>query len=348
MDNEVLRILDVNVNRTREALRVVEDYARFVLDDADAAATVKHCRHQLADLVVAVGASELLAARDIVNDVGRDLKTPTELRRASIEDVVRAAFARLTESTRVLGEYAKIVSQPAASAAEHLRYRIYEFEQRVVLRGQLRRRFRAVRLYVLLTAQLCRRPWLEAAEAAIVGGAGCLQLREKGLPDAELLARARQLRELTRRHGVLLAVNDRPDIARLAGADIVHVGQDDLSVRDARRIAGPAILVGKSTHTVAQFQAALAEEPDYLAIGPMFPSVTKPQQHIAGPQTLASVRPQTDLPLVAIGGISAENIDKVIAAGADCVAICAGVIGAPDVTAAARALSQWQPHRASA
>ncbi len=346
MDNDIWRILDVNINRTREALRVVEDYARFVLDDGDAAGAIKRCRHQIGELVGALGADKLLAARDIVNDVGRDLKTPAELRRASTEDVVRAAFGRLTESARVLGEYAKIVSQLAANAAEQLRYRLYELEQRIVLRGALRRRFRAVRLYVLLSAELCRRPWLEVAEAAIVGGAGCLQLREKGLSDAELLARAKQLRELTRRHGVLLAINDRPDIARLASADIVHVGQDDLSVRDARRIAGAAILVGKSTHTIQQFEAALAEEPDYLAVGPMFPSPTKPQNHIAGPNTLESLRSRTDLPLVAIGGINADNIAQLVAAGADCVAACAGVIGAQDVTTAARALAQWQPQRA--
>lgn len=338
MDADVLRILDVNVNRTREALRVVEDYARFTLDDAAAASAVKRCRHDLRGVVAALGADALLTARDIVGDVGRDVKTPTELRRDTMEDVVRAAFARLTESTRVLGEYGKVVSADAAAAAEQLRYRVYELEQRVVLRGARRRRFRDVRLYVLITAALCRRPWLETAAAAIDGGAGCLQLREKGLTDRELLDRAHRLRELTRQRGVLLAVNDRPDLARLAGADIVHVGQDDLSVREVRHVAGAAVLVGKSTHTPAQFDAALAEEPDYLAVGPMFASETKPQAHIAGPETLVAVRSKTDLPLVAIGGITTANAARVVAAGAICLAVCADVISADDPAAAARAI----------
>jgi thiamine-phosphate pyrophosphorylase len=217
-----------------------------------------------------------------------------------------------------------------------LRYRAYELEQRVVLRGTLRRRFRAVRLYVLVTAALCRRPWLETAEAAMRGGAGCLQLREKELPAGELLRRARQLRALTAEHGVLMAMNDRPDIARLAGADMVHVGQEDLSVLDARRMAGGGILVGKSTHTLEQFAAALAEEPDYLAVGPMFDSSTKPQGHVAGPELVAAVRKRTDLPLVAIGGITLENAARVKGAGADCLAVCAAVIGAADVEGTAR------------
>jgi len=230
MEADILRIADVNVNRLREALRVIEDYARFALNDGNAASAVKHCRHELQSIVQALGADGLLTARDIAGDVGRDLKTPGELRRDSTEDVVRAAFGRVSEAARVLGEFGKIVSEPAAAAAEALRYRAYELEQRVVLRGKLRRRFRDVRLYVLLTEALCRGPWLATAEAAIRGGAGCLQLREKVLPDGELLRRARALRELTTSHGVLLAINDRPDIARLARADVVHVGQDDLTV----------------------------------------------------------------------------------------------------------------------
>lgn len=340
MDADTLRIIDVNVNRAREALRVIEDHARFVRDDADSAGAVKAARHELRTLIDALGPDALLAARDIISDVGRDLKTPTELARASTDDVARAAFARLTEAARVLGEYGKLLSPQVAAAAESLRYRAYELEQRVVLRGALRQRFRAVRLYVLLTESLCRRPWFETAELAIRGGAGCLQLREKTLADGELLRRARQLRELTSKHGVLLAVNDRPDIARLAGADVVHVGQEDLGVREVRRIAGAGVLVGKSTHTPAQLDAVLAEEPDYLAVGPMFQSGTKAQDHVAGPEMLAAVRARTALPLVAIGGLTAANAAPVVAAGADCLAVCAAVVSADDPESAARALAR--------
>jgi thiamine-phosphate pyrophosphorylase len=338
LDAAVLRILDVNINRAREALRVIEDYARLALDDADAAAAVKRCRHRLQEIAVGLGPDELLAARNILSDVGRDTKTPAELQRQTPESVIRAAFGRLAEAARSLGEYAKLESAPAAALAEALRYAGYELEQRIILRGALRARFRAVRLYVLLTENLCRRDWLKTAEAAIDGGTGCLQLREPHLPDAELLARARKLRELTIRRGVLLAINNRPDVARLARADMVHVGQDDLAVGDARRIAGAALLVGKSTHTLEQFEAALAEKPDYLAVGPMFQSGTKPQPHVAGPRALTEAARKTELPLVAIGGITTENAGAIITAGASCVAVCAAVIQATDPQAAARSI----------
>ncbi len=337
MDTAVTRILDANVNRAREALRVIEDYARFECDDADAAAAVKHCRHRLRRIVELVGGDALLAARDITNDVGTTIKTGGELERAASADVVRAAFARAQEATRVLGEYAKLVSAQAAALAEEIRYDTYELEQRVILRGDIRARLRNVRLYVLVTADLCSAEWPAAAEAALRGGATCVQLREKSLPDGELLRRARQLRELATQYDALCMINDRPDIARLAGADGVHVGQGDLGVAEARRVAGAQMLVGKSTHNPEQFAAALVEQPDYIAVGPMYPTSTKPQGHVAGPELLAHARERTELPLVAIGGIDAENAGALLAGGASCVAVCSAIIGARNVEAAARA-----------
>ena len=118
-DTDIRRIVDVNVNRAREALRVIEDYARFVLDDAAAAGAVKRCRHELRAVLAAAGADAVLAARDIGGDVGRDLKTAGELRRDSIEDVARAAFGRLSEAARSLGEYGKLVSDAAATSARN-------------------------------------------------------------------------------------------------------------------------------------------------------------------------------------------------------------------------------------
>ncbi|TWT40995.1 Thiamine-phosphate synthase [Phycisphaerae bacterium RAS1] len=338
MNADANRIVDVNFNRTREALRVLEDYARFVLDDRTIAATVKQARHDLAAAVAAAGPEQLLAARDIAGDVGRASKTPTELSRPDAQAVLRSAFGRLTESARSLGEFGKLISADLAAAAEALRYRAYEWEQVMLGRGELRARFRAVRLYVIITEALCKRDWLATAEAAIRGGAACVQLREKSLPDGELLSRARRLRELTAPQGVLFIVNDRPDIARLAHADGVHVGQDDVSVNDARRVLGGDRLIGKSTHSLEQVAAAIAENPDYIAVGPMFASTTKPQEHVPGTALLARAAERTALPRVAIGGITPLNVAAVTAAGASAVCVCAAVISADDPAAAAAAI----------
>lgn len=336
MDIDVLRILDANLNRAREALRVIEDHARFALDDQDAAAAAKDLRHDLVQSATELPAERLLMARNTAGDVGRTLKTAAELRRGDAVDVVRAGFARLTEALRVISEYGKVAAPALAAAAERLRYRAYELETCALLRAEPRAGFRRVRLYVIITAALCRADWLVTAEAALRGGAACLQLREKSLGDGELLRRARDLRGLTSRYGALLVINDRPDIARLAAADGVHVGQDDLPVAEARRIAGSRLLVGKSTHTEEQVRAAVEEQPDYIAVGPMFPSPTKPQAHVPGPGLLARAAELTELPLVAIGGITPENAREVVAAGALCA--CSAVIGADGPESAARSL----------
>lgn len=333
-----LRILDANLNRAREALRVIEDYARFILDDAHFAARAKTLRHALRPIIARLGPHALLAARNSESDVGREFRTTSEQSRGTPLDVARAAFGRLSEAARSIAEFGKLVGPDIADAAERIRFQSYELQSALELRAEARRRLRAGGLYVILTESLCRGPWRDTAAAVLRGGAAILQLREKNLADADLLARARSLRTLTRDAGALLVINDRPDVARLAGADGVHVGQDDLPVPDVRRVAGPAMLVGRSTHTRAQIEAAAREEPDYVAVGPMFPTTTKPQEHIAGVEALRFAATAVDVPLVAIGGIDAPRAAGIRAAGATWICVCSAIISAHDPEAAARAV----------
>lgn len=202
------------------------------------------------------------------------------------------------------------------------------------------RRFEHVKLYVLLTESLCAGPWEETARQAIDGGADCIQLREKTLPDHELLDRARRLAALCRDAGILFFVNDRPDIARLADADGVHLGQDDLPLPEARQIVGTKLLIGVSTHTIEQARAVMELNPDYLAVGPMFATETKPQRTIAGPALLRRVMAETSMPLMPIGGINEHTIDQVLATGLKRVCVCSAVISRRDVAAAARSLKR--------
>jgi len=336
MDQVVARIIDANANRAREAVRVMEDYVRFGLDDPAGSEALKQFRHDVAAVLRRLPAEEVLAARDTPGDVGTALSTPAERQRAWARDVFVAAAKRLQEAVRTLEEYAKTFDADLAAAVEALRYRAYDLEQRIRLRGDRAARFARVRLYVIITQSLCRGDWLETARAAVAGGAGCLQLREKGLDDAELLARARKLAAICRESGTLFVVNDRPDIARLSGADGVHLGQTDLPVADARRIVGADRLIGLSTHTPEQFEAALTAGPDYIAVGPMFASSTKPQDHIPGPDLLGLAVRRTRVPVVAIGGIGSENLGILGEAGARCVCVCSAVVSAEDAAAAAR------------
>ncbi len=338
MDAAVARILDANANRTAEALRVVEEFVRFDLCDGTLAARVKDLRHALASILGAPCFQHINRARNTATDVGRTIKTERELERCDVGDVVTAAFRRATQALRVLDEYTKIASPSDARGFETLRYKLYDLEHAVAVRARGRATLSDVKLYVIVSESACVLPWLRCVEEAIRGGADCIQLREKNLSDAELLARAGALVDLCRRTNTLVIINDRADIARLAGADGVHVGQGDLSVADARKIVGPSRIVGVSTHTVEQARAAMTASPDYIAVGPMFATATKPQDHIAGPSLVGQVKRETCLPLVAIGGIDCDRADEVLAAGADCLCVCRAVVSQSDPSAAAAAI----------
>jgi thiamine-phosphate pyrophosphorylase len=177
----------------------------------------------------------------------------------------------------------------------------------------------------------------DLAAALLAGGARLLQLRLKGAGSGELLAAARALRTLTARAGALLLVNDRPDVARAANADGVHLGQDDLPVAAARAVLGPDALVGVSTNAVEEARAAAGAGADYLGVGPVFPTTTKLGALPArGLDLVRAVRATVSLPLVGIGGITPDTAPAVRAAGADAVAMIGALVRTADVAAAVR------------
>ena len=342
--HHALRIIDANLNRAREALRVMEEYARLTLDDADLTARIKEMRHELAHSVSDELSRALLAARDIVGDVGCSVRTETEFRRTDVAAVVRAAGKRLSEALRAVEEYGKVLDPAFAAVVEKIRYAGYELERRVDRPAHARERFGRVRLYVIVTESLCRAPsgaavdWFATAEAALRGGADALQLREKTLPDRELLDRAKRLAALCREHDAIFIVNDRADLAVLCGADGVHLGRDDLPVPAARRLMPSTGIIGVSAHTIEQVKAVARSAPDYIAVGTMFQSPTKPQADVRGPTLLAEAGACTSLPLVAIGGISEATVSAVLSVVPCTVCVCQAVIGQPNVEQAASGL----------
>jgi len=194
-------------------------------------------------------------------------------------------------------------------------------------------------LYAIVDAQLLAgRSVGEAVSALARGGAALVQVRTKTGSDAERVRHAREACGVARAAGVPLIVNDRPDVARIAGADGVHLGQEDLPPAAARRILGPEAIVGISTHDVGQATLTASEPVDYVAIGPVFPTRTKAQPDaVVGLEGVRGVRRLVARPLIGIGGITAENAATVIAAGADGVAVISALLCEVDLEAAARA-----------
>lgn len=194
-------------------------------------------------------------------------------------------------------------------------------------------------LYLILTEPVAG--YERLAEIAVAEGVRAIQLRDKRLDSGPLLALARRLREIAKGSKTLFFVNDRPDIARLAGADGLHLGQTDLKVAEARQIAGDSILIGKSTHNLRELAATLREKPDYVGIGPVFGTRSKAD---ASPSLgLARARrmlERASVPAVAIGGITAENLPELLQAGFRSYALIAAVGSASDPRGAIRKLKR--------
>jgi thiamine-phosphate pyrophosphorylase len=337
MNPSALRILDANLNRAREALRVVEDYARFHLDHQGLCQELKDLRHDLA-ATTARWSVQAVLHRDTPGDVGATTKTASECVREDMAAVVTAGGKRLGEALRTIEEYLKTESPPDAARIELIRYQFYDIEFRIARTLRPGGRFGDVRLYVLITESVCKRPWMEVAEAAIAGGADCLQLREKTLEGGELLRRARDLVSLCRRHAALCIINDRPDIAVLSGADGIHVGQDDLPATEARKIVGPDRIVGVSTHNLAQAKQAVLDGADYVGVGPVFRSTTKARDFLPGLDYATLAASEIRLPTVAIAGITLENVDDVLATAVQAIAVTAAIGAADDPQSATRAM----------
>ena len=214
-----------------------------------------------------------------------------------------------------------------------MRYEAYELERAVVGALGPRRALREARLYVILTAEVAGTSLAEAARRAVDGGAQILQVREKTMSDRGLVAAVRRVVALARPRGVPVLVDDRVDVALASGAHGVHLGDDDLLIADARRLLGPAAIVGATAHSASEARRAERAGADYVSVGPMYATPLKPLLPARGAGYLAEVK-RLGLPFFCIGGITAENAKRRFVR----VAVCSAVTAAKDPAAAARAL----------
>lgn len=203
-------------------------------------------------------------------------------------------------------------------------------------------RLRAARLYVCTDSRSVQDDLPEFLDAAYAGGVDIIQLRDKGLEARAEIEALEVLRDAAHRHGKLFSVNDRADVALLVGADVFHVGQGDLTSQQARAVLGPDVILGRSTHSIAQADAAEADpEIDYFCLGPVWETPTKPGRPAIGTDPLHALASSASKPWFAIGGISAgERLAEVRAAGAQRIVVVRAVTAAEDPAAAAAELKQ--------
>ncbi len=338
----ILRMIDANLNRTREGIRVIEDCARFVLDDTQIAQSCKTIRHQLRSAIESLHLEPdaLITSRDTVGDVGTHITAAGESDRSlGMPDLVSAAAKRATEALRVIEESAKALGH-SGSNFETIRYQLYTIEKHTIL--ALSPACPQWTLCVLITKSLCtHHDPIEIIKRSAAGGAQCIQIREKDISDAQLLELAGQLVECAHNHGLHVMINDRAHIAQLVDADGVHLGQSDLPIAAARELLGTRKWIGLTCPTIEHATEAIEQGADTCGIGPVFASTTKAKPTLAGLGLIEEYlcNPQTkNTPMLAISGITPANIDQLAETGCPGVAVSSAVCSSEDPEAECRAI----------
>ncbi len=337
---QTLRIIDASLNRIGEGLRLLEEIARFLLNDTALTQQLKNMRHELIRGDWSFH-QQLLESRDSEEDVGVNLEVPGEEKQRELPTTVMANARRVQESLRTLEELAKIPGIPSELDSEQFkqaRFGLYAIEQNLLARLMRQDKTKRLRgLYVIIDTQALEgRSHVDVTAEVIRGGAKVIQLRDKTLRKKELLSTAQELKKLCAQHNVLFIMNDYLDVALAAEADGLHVGQGDLPVKVARKLLPMDMILGCSVTTVEQAVAAEADGADHIAVGSMYPTPSKETAKIVGLETLRQVRQKMSLPMVAIGGITKDNAAEVQSAGADSVAVISAVLGAQSPEEAAR------------
>ncbi len=332
----VAQLIDANLDRAREGIRVIEDWCRFGLKRKDLVITLKNCRQKLG----ANHKDTYKEARSIHADPGVELGHPLQAQRHRPLKIVFANCARAQEALRVIEEFSRESNHQLSKISSEIRYELYEVEKEI-----LKTSHKNSRQDLLQKSKVCliatgKTNIINTVSSAIRSGITMVQYRSKTGTDARSVREAKELATICKEHKSLFIVNDRIDIALAAGADGVHLGQEDFPFNEARRILGESKLLGVSTHSIKQAKEAENQGWDYIGVGPIFESKSKLNMQPIGLKALKEISDCTRLPSFAIGGINESNIDEVISNGATRIAVINAIINAKDAASASKSLLQ--------
>ncbi len=323
------RILDVNLNRANEALRVIEEIARFYLDNKELSKKLKYARHEL-NKTLNSNYEDLLKSRDTESDIGTNITNPTN--KTTLTNVFQANFKRLQQALRALAEFSSLNDIPNITF-EELRYQSYTMEKKMFEELQKKvkaQRLQKAKLYLVTdrTKYATHDEFLDKVASALEGGADIVQLREKTAHADEILELAKKIKELCALYDAIFIINDRIDIAQIVKADGVHLGQKDIDIHSARKLLGNDVIIGISTHCPEDAKTAEENGADYIGVGPVFETPTKPGRKSVGLEYVGWASQNVSIPWFAIGGINLDNIQEVINAGAQRTAVVRAIINA--------------------
>ncbi len=305
----VIRVLDANINRAAEGMRVLEDIARFVLEDKRLCSEVKSCRHELREQ------TPTLYSRSTAEDVGTGISTVQEGNRGSIHDIALAASNRCSEALRVVEEFLKLHN--AENTVESIRYRMYDLSAEIIKQlGSTNKH--QWKLCFIMAKDDCVMPWKETLSIALDAGCDCVQIREKTMSTYDCVEHVREVQKITNAYGVPIIINDRVDVMLATNAGGVHLGADDLPLSEARRICGKEKIIGATAHSIAELNNAINLGVDYVGVGAMFPSPTKPN---VAPAETGLLEAATSVHHLAVGGITPDNVHLLHNRGCQGVAV---------------------------
>lgn len=340
MPPQILRIIDANCNRIGEGLRFLEEIARFLLNDEILTQELKIIRHNLVTSLTKLGVA-MISERDSETDVGADIESISK--QQDISSLITANAKRVQEALRVIEELSKLpeISVKLDSTEfERTRFSLYTLEQRLISKILRKQKTRLLTgLYVIIdTRMLTSGAELEILTGVIKGGAHVIQLRDKHYRKGELLEIAGEIKDICHKYDTLFIVNDHLDIALATDADGLHIGERDLPMQVVRQELPIDKIVGITTSDLTMAQKAETEGADYVSLGSIFPSTTKPDSVVIGLEQLRHIKQKVSIPVVAVGGIDINNIGEVISAGADSIAVISSVLNQPNVEEATRQL----------
>lgn len=320
--SQLYRILDANLDRAREGIRVIEEWCRLGLEHQEHSQKCKDIRQILGKW----HSPQIRSGRDITHDPGTELSHELETDRAGLDSLLGANFARVQEALRVLEEYGKLYNQTMGQEMKALRYQVYELQSSLTVPQGLK----ILQTHPLYLVTMPHPRLLAVVEECLKGGLKIVQFRQKEGTDREKIDTAQALCRLCHSYDALFLVNDRVDIALAVGADGVHLGQTDMGVKQARQILGSTALIGLSTTSPQELAYALSQQPDYVGVGPLFTTPTKPGKAAVKDSYLPYAVKNCPIPWFGIGGVSLDNLEELIAKGVKRVAVVRELMNAPD------------------
>ncbi len=320
MNRAIARILDANLDRAREGVRIIEEWCRFALNNPELADKCKQMRQAIAQWHTL----DLKMARDTPNDAGTQLSHPQEETRQSIEHLLQVNCGRLQEALRVLEEYGKLYKIEMGQAFKTLRYQAYTLESELFMANNLQN-LPHIPLYLVTSPS---ENLLTVVESALKGGLKLVQYRDKNSDDALCYQNALKLKELCYNYNAIFLVNDRVDLALAVNADGVHLGQRDLPIDVTRNLLGKNAIIGRSTTNPTEMTKAVQEGADYIGVGPVYATPTKAEKKPAGLEYVQYAVKNCPIPWFCVGGINLDNLSIVKQAGGKQFAVVRAIMEA--------------------